>query len=227
MDYILYILVRYGPSQVESLKNRPVSFEYRVLRVSDGRVLGKDVLDVAADSLENNKKLDANLRSMGSSVAKAFIALLSGDKGSSFLDKDKPGVESPWLIGLWSITGGNSMKRLVLCVGFVVLAFIATAASIWEGSAVISSSNEFTSDGLFGACNSFPLNSIVEVENLETGKKASIIIAKNVDNPAIFMSLAPSAAAQLGMKGGASSRVRVAAPLAVSTLAPQPSCAGG
>jgi hypothetical protein len=115
------------------------------------------------------------------------------------------------------------MKRTLLGLGFAALAFIASAASTWEGSAVASSGNDFPQDGLFGACNSFPLNSRVEVENLENGKKASITIAKNVDNPAIFMTLAPAASSALGMKAGSSARVRVVAPMASSTPAPSAS----
>jgi hypothetical protein len=112
------------------------------------------------------------------------------------------------------------MKRTLLCAALAALSCIAWGASTWEGSAIVAGSGDFSPDSLVGACNSFPLNSSVEVENLETGKKASIVITKGVDNPAIFMILAPAAAAELGMKAGASARVRVLAPLAASTLAP-------
>ncbi len=112
------------------------------------------------------------------------------------------------------------MKKLPLCAGFFALAILAFAASTWEGSAVVAGSADFPIDGFYGACNSFPLNSSVQVENLETGRKLSVTITKNIENPAIFMTLAPKAAAELGMKAGASARVRVLAQMASATPAP-------
>jgi hypothetical protein len=112
------------------------------------------------------------------------------------------------------------MKRSLVCLGLLALAALVWGASTWEGSAIVAGANEFPADGLFGACNSFPLNSSVDVENLETGKKLTIRITKNIDNPAIFMTLSPRAASELGMKAGNSARVRVLAPMASTTLAP-------
>lgn len=117
------------------------------------------------------------------------------------------------------------MKNKPLAAGVLVCALLlaqaAFGASTWEGSAVVTSTTDFPGEGLFGACNSFPLNSTVEVENLETGRKISVLITKNVDNPAIFMALSPKAAQELGMKAGSSARIRVLAPSgAASTPAP-------
>ncbi len=117
------------------------------------------------------------------------------------------------------------MKNKPLAAGVLVCAILlaqaAFGASTWEGSAVVTSTTDFPGEGLFGACNSFPLNSTVEVENLETGRKTSVLITKNVDNPAIFMALSPKAALELGMKAGSSARIRVLAPSgAASTPAP-------
>lgn len=117
------------------------------------------------------------------------------------------------------------MKNKPLAAGVLVCALLlaqaAFGASTWEGSAVVTSTTDFPGEGLFGACNSFPLNSTVEVENLETGRKISVLITKNVDNPAIFMALSPKAALELGMKAGSSARIRVLAPSgAASTPAP-------
>jgi hypothetical protein len=116
---------------------------------------------------------------------------------------------------------------LAALAGLLVFASALGAASTWEGSAVIGGLEDFPSDDLFGACNSFPVNSSVEVENLENGKKVSVIISQTIDNPAVFMALSPKAAATLGMRRGAASRVRILAAPAVSTSAPRPAVAPG
>jgi cell division septation protein DedD len=116
---------------------------------------------------------------------------------------------------------------LAALVGLFVFASALGAASTWEGSAVIGGLEDFPSDDLFGACNSFPVNSSVEVENLENGKKVSVVISQTIDNPAVFMALSPKAAATLGMRRGAASRVRILAAPAVSTSAPRPAVAPG
>lgn len=114
------------------------------------------------------------------------------------------------------------MKRKVLVAALLAVSVLAFGASTWEGSAIISDGVTFPTDGLFGACNSFPVNSSVEVQNLENGKKVTVTITATVDNPAVFMALSPMAASALGMKAGASARVRVLAPSAASAT-PAPS----
>ena len=114
------------------------------------------------------------------------------------------------------------MKRKVLVAALLAICVLAFGASTWEGSAIISDGVTFPTDGLFGACNSFPVNSSVEVQNLENGKKVTVVITATVDNPAVFMALSPMAASALGMKAGASARVRVLAPSAASAT-PAPS----
>jgi len=108
------------------------------------------------------------------------------------------------------------MKRKVLVAALLAFSVLAFGASTWEGSAIISDGVTFPTEGLFGACNSFPVNSSVEVQNLENGKKVTVVITATVDNPAVFMALSPMAASALGMKAGASARVRVLAPSAAS-----------
>jgi hypothetical protein len=121
----------------------------------------------------------------------------------------------------------NKKALSLLLVGLFCFASMLGAASTWEGSAVIGGLEDFPSDDLFGACNSFPVNSSVEVENLDNGKKVSVIISQTIDNPAVFMALSPKAAATLGMKRGAAARVRILAAPAVSTSAPRPALAPG
>ncbi len=113
------------------------------------------------------------------------------------------------------------MKRACCAAALgVFAAFTLFAASIWEGNAVAAGPLDFPAEGLYGACNSFPLNSKVEVENLENGKKALVTITRNVDNPGVFIALSPAASAALGMRQGNAARVRVLAGTPAATLAP-------
>ena len=104
------------------------------------------------------------------------------------------------------------MKRWlpVLCLAMVATTILS--ASTWEGSAMMSAYGEFPESGYYGACNSFPRNTAVEVVNLENGKSVTVIITKGSDNPGIFLLLSPEAAKGLSMNPGAVSRVRVSAP---------------
>jgi hypothetical protein len=117
------------------------------------------------------------------------------------------------------------MKSKLIACCVLVAAALTLGASTWEGSAVVASASDFPSEGLFGACNSFPLNSTVDVQNLENGRKVSVLITGNVSNPAIFLALSPKAAGELGMKAGASARVRVVAQAAASSTPAPPSTA--
>ncbi len=100
------------------------------------------------------------------------------------------------------------MKRHVLFAGIIVLALLCGGASVWEGNAVVGGAGDFSSEGLFGACNSFPRDTSVEVSNLENGRTITVVISRNVDNPGVFIALSPKAAEALGMKVGSAARVR-------------------
>lgn len=123
----------------------------------------------------------------------------------------------------------NRSARLLLSglLCALCLAAASVAASTWEGSAVMGGLEDFPSDDLFGACNSFPVNSSVEVENLDNGKKITVVISQTIENPAVFMALSPKAASSLGMKRGTAARVRVVAAPAASAAAPRPGLAPG
>jgi hypothetical protein len=51
---------------------------------------------------------------------------------------------------------------------------------------MMSAYGEFPDSGNYGACNSFPRNTAVEVVNLENGKTVTVIITKGSDNPGFF-----------------------------------------
>jgi hypothetical protein len=91
------------------------------------------------------------------------------------------------------------------------MVMILGGASTWEGSAIVGGVGDFPGDGMYAACNSFPRNTSVVVTNLETGNSVTVVVTANVDNPGVFISLAPKAAASIGMQQGAATRVRAVA----------------
>lgn len=92
-----------------------------------------------------------------------------------------------------------------------VLAFVAAlpalAQSGWEGNAVVGAQGEFPDEGLYAASNSFPRNRTIEVENLDTGDTATVVVSKRVEQPGIFLVLSGEAARELGLERGESARV--------------------
>lgn len=81
------------------------------------------------------------------------------------------------------------------------------AQSTWQGNAVVGGFGEFPDEGFYAASNSFPQNQVVEVTNLETGSTVSVIVAKRVDQPGIFLVLSGDAARELGVERGEPARV--------------------
>ena len=109
------------------------------------------------------------------------------------------------------------MKRIAAISGMFFIAAFCLAAAVWDGSAVAGGAGDFPDEGLYGACNSFPRDTSVTVTNLENGKTVTVIITQNVDNPGVFIALSPKAAAALGMRAGAASRIRATALVASQT----------
>ena len=74
------------------------------------------------------------------------------------------------------------------------------ADSYWEGAASMSRYGEFPVNGYYGASNSFPINSIVEVSNPAENKKIEVIIVNKLDDNNLFILLSKDAAAKLSIK---------------------------
>ena len=81
------------------------------------------------------------------------------------------------------------IKYFFISVLLTAAVFCISAESYWEGSASMSRYGEFPVKGLYGASNSFPLNSIVEVTNPANSKKTEIIIVNKLDDNNLFILL--------------------------------------
>ena len=91
--------------------------------------------------------------------------------------------------------------RILLISAFLSVAalFSLYADSYWEGAASMSRYGEFPVKGFYGASNSFPLNSIVEVNNPLENKKVQIIIVNKLDDNNLFILLSKDASEKLAI----------------------------
>ncbi len=112
------------------------------------------------------------------------------------------------------------MRRIMLSflLSFCALSTI-TSQEVWEGTAAQIRPGEFTTPGFFAASNSFPKNSTIEIENLETGKQIRVTVLKRIEQSVnIFLLVSAKAAAALGI--GPSEVIRVKSRLTAGSLMP-------
>jgi rare lipoprotein A (peptidoglycan hydrolase) len=119
------------------------------------------------------------------------------------------------------------MKKNLTAAVLLMLALLRMGAATWEGSAITGGAGEFPAEGLYAACNSFPRDSVIEVNNLENGKTVTVTIVSNVANPGVFIALSPKAAEALGIKPGSAVRVRAVSLAASEAEATLPAARAG
>ena len=110
--------------------------------------------------------------------------------------------------------------RLVLGLGLFCSSHQAFAQNQWEGSATVGGYGILPFKGLYGASNSFPINTLVEIENLENGRNAEVTIVDRLADDSLLVTLSQEAAVALAMTPG--SVVRVRAVLVRSALSDSP-----
>ena len=112
------------------------------------------------------------------------------------------------------------MKRiLALCLAFACAGALF-AQEVWEGNSAVSAYGVFPSTGFYGASNSFPQNTLVSVQDLDTGKQATVLIIDRTAASGLLLLLSKDAGDALGVAPGTTAHVRV-------TLAKQPLASGG
>ncbi len=104
------------------------------------------------------------------------------------------------------------MRRFGAFLAFLTCASALFAQQTWEGTAAVSSYGVFPSSGLYGASNSFPQNTLVNVKNLDNGKQTSVLIIDRVSESGLFLLLSNDAGAALGVASGGSARVEITLP---------------
>lgn len=103
-------------------------------------------------------------------------------------------------------------KLILLPIIVALLVFPVSAVWAqqgWEGSAIVGRYGEFPPGGLYAASNAFPLNSIIEVTNPDTGRTQRLIVAQRAENPGVLLVVSQTAAEELGVSRSATFRVQV------------------
>ncbi len=101
------------------------------------------------------------------------------------------------------------MKRWIAII-MSFLPLVASAAGFWDGNAALQRGDPTFESGLFAVSDSFAPDTVILVENLETGKTARITVSQGAPSQAnILLLLSPGAADALGISPGTVARVRV------------------
>lgn len=103
-------------------------------------------------------------------------------------------------------------KNRGVVIVLLILGVLCVFASSWDGSAVVGAYGDFPLQGYYGACNSFPRNTIIDVTNLANNKTVTIIITRELATTGILIALSPEAAQALGIIAGTTAMVRLTNP---------------
>jgi hypothetical protein len=103
------------------------------------------------------------------------------------------------------------MKSKILIFIMIVL-FSFLGASPWEGAAAIAPDGELPEKGRFIATNSFPVNTVVDILNIETNKSTRVIVAGGLESPGLLAVVSREAAEIIGMRSGSIGRIRMIQP---------------
>jgi hypothetical protein len=90
--------------------------------------------------------------------------------------------------------------------------FILTGSSVWEGVAAIVASGDLPGGGYCIATDSFPVNTIVDITNLENNKSVRVIVVSGARESGLLATLSRSAANSIGMQDNSVSRIRMSQP---------------
>lgn len=106
------------------------------------------------------------------------------------------------------ITSGR-LSPSILVILFVLVAGLLSASPAWEGTAAAGDYGDFPATGLYGASDSFPAETRVKIENLESGKSVVVQIVKRLNTENLLILLSPEAADELEVEPRSAARVRI------------------
>jgi hypothetical protein len=94
---------------------------------------------------------------------------------------------------------------------FLALMLITGAATVsaWEGTATIAPGGDLPGGGYSIATNSFPVNTTVEVINLENGKIVRVNVISGLNTMGLMATLSREAANAIDLHGNSSCRIRM------------------
>jgi hypothetical protein len=115
------------------------------------------------------------------------------------------------------------MKRWI-GIAMLLVPLCVSAQSFWDGNASVQRGDAGFESGLFAVSNSFPPDSRIVIQNLDTGQTTPATVTKRIDGQSdILLLLSPMTATAIGISPGTMARVRVtmASPAPVTPRASQ------
>ena len=101
------------------------------------------------------------------------------------------------------------MKKFAVIIILCLVSYILTASSIWEGAAAASNGNELPDSGNFILTNAFPVNTVINVTNLENGRTVRAVAVSGHEIPGLLAILSREAAAAIGLPARTIGRIRM------------------
>jgi hypothetical protein len=89
------------------------------------------------------------------------------------------------------------MKKVNLLAAVAASVIMLVSASVWEGTAAVG--ENLPENGPYLATNSFPVNTLVDVVNLENNKSATLIVSAPLDDSRLLALLSKDAADSIGL----------------------------
>jgi len=115
------------------------------------------------------------------------------------------------------------MKRWI-GLTLLLVPFVVSAAGFWDGNAALQRGDAAFESGLYAASNSFPKDTRIVIENLDTGKTAAATITERIEGRSdILVLLSPKTAEALGIEQGTLASVRVTVTSSPNPVPFQPS----
>ncbi|MDR2601661.1 MAG: hypothetical protein LBC53_04325, partial [Spirochaetaceae bacterium] len=104
------------------------------------------------------------------------------------------------------------MKKILLKTVFAFLSLSLLLSASWEGSSAIAPEGELPERGFYVSSNSFPINTVVDIVNLETGRTIQAIVRTSQNAPGGIVLLSRDAADALGISNRSNGRIRLNPP---------------
>ena len=95
--------------------------------------------------------------------------------------------------------------RIVICI--IAALFVFSSASVWEGAAAAASYESFPGSGFYVATNSFPMNTVVDITNLENGRRTQAVVVSRLEAPGLLAVMSRETASTIGLANQSVGRV--------------------
>ena len=99
------------------------------------------------------------------------------------------------------------MKNIKITIGIITSLLVFLNASVWEGAGALG--GDLPENGLYIATNSYPINTVVEVTNLENGVIAYLMVYSGLESSGLLAHFSKDAALAIGLVENYICRIRM------------------